>query len=382
MRNRKFVKVLAWIALIAFLAVTVLSVIPYSGSAASAQERLQNAQKKQQELNKRLNDNKAKKKQEQAVKSRIDKDVASVQAEIDALDAQIEEINDRVEAKEAELAAAHEKSNQQFESYKQRVKLIVEKGSITYLEVLLKANSLEDFFIRMDVVEQIAAYDNNLLASLKENEQTIEALKLEIENERAEVEAVMQQSLSKKRVLVDKKAASQKILNDLAAREKEITNEMRKAKEAELAAQREIARLVSGDTSQYVGGKFLWPSTNSYRITSPYSMRVHPTLGVYKQHTGIDIGASYGTDVLAAADGTVIISGYNVAWGNYIVINHGGGLTTLYAHNSQLLVSKGAKVSRGQVIAKVGSTGYSTGPHIHFEVQINGKPTNPMSYLQ
>lgn len=382
MRNRKFVKPLAWIALIAFLAVTVLSVIPFNGSAASAQERLQNAQKKQQELNKRLNDNKAKKKQEQAVKARIDKDVASVQAEIDTLDAQIEEINDRIEAKEAELAAAHDKSTKQFESYKQRVKLIVEKGSITYLEVLLKANSLEDFFIRMDVVEQIAAYDNTLLTSLKENEQTIEALKLEIENERAEVEAVMEQSLDKKRALVAKKAASQKILNDLAAREKEITDEMRKAKEAEYAAQREIARLVSGDTSKYVGGKLLWPTTNSYRITSPYSMRVHPTLGVYKQHTGIDIGASYGTDVLAAADGTVIISGYNVAWGNYIVINHGGGLTTLYAHNSQLLVGKGQKVSRGQVIAKVGSTGYSTGPHIHFEVQINGKPTNPMSYLQ
>lgn len=382
MHNRKFVKALAWIALIAFLAVTVLSAIPFNGSAASAQERLQNAQKKQQELNKRLNDNKAQKKQEQAVKARIDKDVASVQAEIDALDAQIEEINDRIEAKDAELAAAHELSNKQFESYKQRVKLIVEKGSITYLEVLLKANSLEDFFIRMDVVEQIAAYDNTLLNSLKENEQTIEALKIEIENERAEVEAVMEQSLSKKRALAEKKAASQKILDDLTAREKEITNEMRKAKEAEYQAQREIARLVSGDTSRYVGGKFLWPSTNSYRITSPFSMRVHPTLGVYKQHTGIDIGASYGTDVLAAADGTVIISGYNVAWGNYVVINHGGGLTTLYAHNSKLLVSKGQKVSRGQVISKVGSTGYSTGPHIHFEVQINGKPTNPMAYLQ
>jgi len=96
----------------------------------------------------------------------------------------------------------------------------------------------------------------------------------------------------------------------------------------------------------------------------------------------MDIGAAYGTDVLAAADGTVIISGWNNAWGNYVVINHGGGLTTLYAHNSKLIVSKGQRVTRGQVIAKVGSTGYSTGPHIHFEVQVNGSPVNPMSYLQ
>ncbi|MBE7012542.1 MAG: hypothetical protein E7416_00475 [Ruminococcaceae bacterium] len=382
MRNRKFVRVLAWIALAAFVAVSLLSVIPFNVSAASAKERLQKAQQQQQELNKKLNDNNAKKKQEQANKARIDKDVAAVQAEIDALDAQIEEINDRIEAKDAELAAAHELSSKQFESYKKRVKLIVEKGSVTYLEVLINANSLEDFFTRMDVVEQIAAYDNNLLNELKENEQIIEALKIEIENERAQVMDVMEQSMAKKRALAEKKAASQKILDDLAASEKEITQEMRKAKEAEYEAQREIARLVSGDTSKYVGGKLLWPSTNSYRVTSPFSMRVHPTLGVYKQHTGMDIGAAYGTDVLAAADGTVIISGWNNAWGNYVVINHGGGLTTLYAHNSKLIVSKGQRVTRGQVIAKVGSTGYSTGPHIHFEVQVNGSPVNPMSYLQ
>ncbi|MBQ6998934.1 MAG: peptidoglycan DD-metalloendopeptidase family protein [Clostridia bacterium] len=234
----------------------------------------------------------------------------------------------------------------------------------------------------MDVMEQIADYDNTLLTELKENEQVIEAIKIEIENERAQVMSIMEQSLAKKRQLAQKQAASQKILNDLAQTEKEITQELKKAKEAENAARNEIARLVSGDGSRYVGGKFLWPSTNSYRITSPYSMRVHPTLGVYKQHTGIDIGASYGTNVLAAADGTVIIAGWNNAYGNYVVINHGGGVTTLYGHNSSLTVSKGQKVSRGQVIAKVGSTGYSTGPHIHFEVQVNGSPVNPMSYLQ
>lgn len=258
----------------------------------------------------------------------------------------------------------------------------MEKGNITYLEVLLNAKSIEDFFVRMDVVEQIAAYDNNLLNQLKENEQKIEALKIEIENERNQVMSIMEESLAKKRLLVEKQAASQQIIDELASSEKEITDDMKKAKEAEQAAQREISSLVSGDTKKYVGGKFLWPTTNSYRITSPFSMRVHPTLGVYKQHTGIDIGAAYGTDVLAAAEGTVIISGWNKAWGNYIVINHGSGLTTLYAHNSSLIVKKGQQVSRGQVIAKVGSTGYSTGAHIHFEVQVNGSPVNPLPYLQ
>lgn len=382
MRNKKFVIIFAWVALIAFLAVSVITIVPFGARAASAQERLNKARQQQTELNKKLDSAKEKKKQEQQKKDVIDADVAQVQKEIDALDAQIEEINDRISAKDEELARAHEQSSLQFESYKKRVKLIVEKGPVTYLEVLLNASSLQDFFTRMDVVEQIAAYDNTLLAELKENEQIIEALKIEIENELAQVMSIMEDSLAKKRVLAEKQAASKKILDELALTEKEITGELKKAKEAEDEAQREISRLISGDTSRYVGGKFMWPSKNSYYITSPFSMRVHPTLGVYKQHTGIDIGASYGTNVLAAADGTVIIAGWNNAYGNYVVINHGGGVTTLYGHNSSLSVSKGQKVTKGQTIAKVGSTGYSTGPHIHFEVQVNGRPVNPMSYLQ
>ena len=382
MQNKNFVRVLAWIALVAFLVLTVATVVPFGVRAETAQQRINNAQKKQAELQKQKNANDAKKKDEQKRKSQVDSQVASVQEEIDRLDAQIEEINNRIAQKDAELAEAHHKSSLQYESYKNRVKLIVEKGPITYLEVILNANSLEDFFIRMDVVEQIAAYDKTLLDELKEIEAQIETLKKEIEEEKAQVMTIMEQSLAKKRELAAKQQASQKILNELAMKDKELTQEMQKAKEAEDAARNEIARMVSGDGTRYVGGKFMWPTKNSYTITSPYSMRVHPTLGVYKQHTGIDIGAGYGTNVLAAADGTVIISGWNNAWGNYVVINHGGGVTTLYAHNSSLLVSKGQKVSRGQTIAKVGSTGYSTGPHIHFEVQVNGRAVNPMAYLQ
>lgn len=383
MRNKGFMRMFAWIALVAFLAVSILSIIPFGTTRAeTAQEKLDKARKEQKELQSKLNENKEKRAQEQANKDRIDGEVADIQAEINRLDAQIEEINDRIEQKDAELAAAHALSSQQYESYKDRVKLIVEKGPITYLEVIINANSLEDFFTRMDVVEQIAAYDNTLLTELKESEKLIETLKQEIEDERARVMVIMEDSLAKKRELAAKQAASQAILDELASSDKEITKEMKEAKAAEQAAQAEIARLVSGDGSRYVGGKFLWPTTNSYTITSPYSMRVHPTLGVYKQHTGIDIGAAYGTTVLAAAEGTVIIAGWNKAWGNYVVINHGGGVTTLYAHNSSLLVSKGQYVTRGQGIAKVGSTGYSTGPHIHFEVQVNGNPVNPMAYLQ
>ncbi|MBR2477199.1 MAG: peptidoglycan DD-metalloendopeptidase family protein [Clostridia bacterium] len=382
MQRKKFVKVFTWLVLIIFVLVTILSVMPVGTSAETAQERLNRARKEQEELQRELDANQEKRNDEQRKKDLIDADVAEIEAEIAVLDAEIEVINDRIEEKDAELAAAHELSSMQYESYKERVKLIVEKGPLTYLEVVMNANSIEDFFVRMDVVEQIAEYDNALLAELRASEQRIEQLKAEIEAERAVVMEKMEESQALKRELVSRQQASQQILDELAASDREITAEMKQAKQAEQEAQREIARLVSGDSSRYVGGKFLWPSRNYYTITSPYSMRVHPTLGVYKQHTGIDIGAAHGTDVLAAADGTVIIAGWNNAYGNYVVINHGGGVTTLYGHNSSLCVSKGQKVSQGQVIAKVGSTGYSTGPHIHFEVQVNGSPVNPMSYLQ
>ena len=117
-------------------------------------------------------------------------------------------------------------------------------------------------------------------------------------------------------------------------------------------------------------------------IGSPYGYRIHPITGKRKMHTGVDIGGAYGADIVAASSGTVIIAGYNAGgYGNYLVVDHGGGVTTLYAHASMLCVSKGQQVSRGQVIAKVGSTGMSTGPHLHFEVLINGAHTNPMNYI-
>ena len=133
---------------------------------------------------------------------------------------------------------------------------------------------------------------------------------------------------------------------------------------------------------QYTGGKFAWPVPSSGRITSNYGYRVHPVHKTKKFHSGLDIGAPYGTDIVAAADGTVTLATVNGGYGKCIIINHGSGISTLYGHNSSLLVSSGAKVTRGQVIAKAGSTGVSTGPHCHFEVRINGATTDPLQYLK
>jgi murein DD-endopeptidase MepM/ murein hydrolase activator NlpD len=154
------------------------------------------------------------------------------------------------------------------------------------------------------------------------------------------------------------------------------------AKEAELRRQEEAARNAGKSSGTVVGsGRLSWPSASSNVVTSLFGTRMHPIYGYYRTHNGIDIAAKYGTNILAADSGTVITSAYNSSYGNYVVISHGNGMTTLYAHMSARKVSEGNAVSTGQTIGLVGSTGASTGPHLHFEVSVNGSRVNPLNYF-
>ncbi len=157
--------------------------------------------------------------------------------------------------------------------------------------------------------------------------------------------------------------------------------EAAEAAEEKLIRDNKNAFQYSSNPVSYDGGQFMWPVPSTRYITSPYGYRIHPVYNYKKFHSGIDIGASYGVDIVAAADGTVTLATTNGGYGKCVIINHGSGITTLYAHNSQLLVSNGQSVTRGQVVAKAGSTGVSTGPHLHFEVRVNGSTTDPMPYF-
>ena len=140
--------------------------------------------------------------------------------------------------------------------------------------------------------------------------------------------------------------------------------------------------LVASFGEEYKGGTMKWPIEGHYTITSNYGMRTHPITGVYKLHTGVDISATTGDNFTAIADGIVVKAGYNTAYGNMVIIDHGGGVQTLYAHGSEIIAQLGQEVKAGDVVLKVGSTGYSTGPHAHFEVRINGETVNPLNYIK
>lgn len=385
MRNKLFIRAMAIVALVAFVTLSLITALPaFTASAKTAQEKLNESVKQQDELKGKIKDAEAQKSSTLAQKQALDQEITGLQSKIDKLSSQISASNTKIENKQAELTKAQKESEEQYEAYYDRAKMLIQRGSITYLEVLLKAESFSDLLSRINIVKQIAKYDNNRLNELKKIEEQIAAVKKELEAEKSTLVALKSENDSQMSALKSKQAQSQKLIDTLSSNINDYEAALKAQEKAEAAAREEIKRLTQTTSSQsrvFVGGVFAWPSVSSV-ITSPYGTRTHPITGRVKNHTGVDIGAASGTAIYAANSGTVLVAGWNSGgYGNYVVVDHGGGITTLYAHCSSLCVSTGQKVTKGQVIAKVGSTGMSNGPHLHFEVLKNGAHTNPMAYF-
>ncbi len=380
--NKVFIRIFAIIALLAFVGVSLLTAIPFNAGAISVSE----AQRQQQQAKQKSDEAKAKQSAELEKRAQIDAQISVVQAEIDEYQSQIDEKVAKIEQNELELEILTAKLSTENEAYNERVKQTVKNGDVSYLEMMLNAKSPEDLLIRMSVMKQMVKYDNRVLDQIEASMAEIEELQKQLIEEKAEVVALKEEQDAKKAVLDGYRAESQAIIDKLQKNIDEFEAQYDAAKKAEEQA-RAAANAASNSgrysvPANFVGGQFMWPS-NTTLVTSPYGYRIHPVTGKQRFHSGVDIGASYGTSIYAANSGTVVVSGYNTGgYGNYVVINHGGGYSTLYAHCSSLLVSAGQQVSKGQVIAKCGSTGMSTGPHIHFEIQYNGATTNPMQYFR
>jgi murein DD-endopeptidase MepM/ murein hydrolase activator NlpD len=259
-------------------------------------------------------------------------------------------------------------------------------GPSGYLDVLLSAENFSDFISRADVIKTIMQYDKNLMLEMKEKQENIASKKEDLEKKKAQLVS-LQKDYSVKKSTLDK-ANSQKeaYYSKLEQDQKSLEKALKAEEEASKLLEKQIKALLAKKNT----GKFSGSTTGILRvsdighmppITSQYGMRYHPVLKVYKLHTGVDLGVPSGTPVYSMADGEVIMAEYNSAYGNVVVISHGGGITSLYAHNSKLLVKEGDKVKKGQLISKSGSTGYSTGPHLHFEVRKDGTPIDPNPYL-
>ncbi|MDR3277397.1 MAG: peptidoglycan DD-metalloendopeptidase family protein, partial [Oscillospiraceae bacterium] len=330
-----------------------------------------------------------------AKKNVLDDQIGLMEAKIAKSDELIATYSLMIEQKQLEVDAAKRREDEQWALYKERVRKMEENGAISYLAVIFDASSYSDLLERIDGVGDIMRSDESTyreyVAATQETvaaKEDLEATKAEQEVEKA-AQLVMLDELSVK--LVESVAlvkamedALESSLEQYHAKEAESAKmqEEINAKEAELRRQEEAARNAGKSSGTVKGsGQLSWPSASSNVVTSLFGTRLHPLYGYYRSHNGIDIGAKYGTSILAADSGTVITSAYNSSFGNYVVISHGNGMTTLYAHMSARKVKEGDGVSTGQLIGLVGSTGASTGPHLHFEVAVSGSRVNPLAYF-
>lgn len=297
------------------------------------------------------------------------------------------------------LAEAQARLSKREGVFNKRVRDIYINGRLSYLEVIIGAKDFSDFANRVEMLKRIIDADIKLISSIKTEREEISQRKatleadrakvVELENKAREAQAVIQKKKDEQSAILaqaqNDKAVAEQMQADLQASSDAIRAmlQQRAAERAAAAAAAAQAAQSSGGGSDYTyvqgTGQLAWPVSGV--ITSGFGWREHPIFGRQIFHTGIDIGVDEGTPVHAADSGTVVYSGWMDGYGYAVVIDHGNGISTLCAHNSDLAVSEGQSVSKGTVIAYAGSTGNATGPHVHFEVRVNGDPVNPLGYL-
>lgn len=347
--------------------------------------------KKTEEAKKNLEQAKQKKQSVEQEVAALDQTLNAANAELEKVEADLAEVQQRLEESKQMLTEATENKEKQLTAFGQRVKYIHENGNTGYLDVILDSKNVSDLLMRMQHVEEIMDYDNTLLNDLKNTEEIIRQKKQDIEQEEAQTAELVEEQRA---TLANLESLKQQKMQTVQAYAQDEAKYDQLVKSNEAASQ-EVSKLIAAataakssnnnDTVVYTGGKLNWPvpsrAASSSSLSSGFVNRKRPIGSGWEKHTGYDIPASYGANIVAAEGGTVITAGWVNGYGNTVMINHGGGIVTLYGHNSSLTVSKGQTVTRGQVIAKCGSTGNSTGNHCHFEVRVNGSAVNPQPYL-
>ncbi len=363
------------------------------------EDKKQDTLDKIDDIKKDISDTKKKISDLKSSKSDLETYISKLDKEANALESKIAELNKEIEAKKEEITAAEEElevaqatAAQQYEDMKKRIQYLYENGNTSFLEILLTSENMADFLNKSSYAEQMTAYDRSMLEEYIAQKKAVEEKKTQLESEKEELDAMAEAAAEQKKT-VDSMIATKTA--QIESYQAQIDSENSNAEEykADLAKQQklleqieqQIAAAAAANAKENDGdggaSGFVWPCPSSRRITSGFGNRAQPTAGASTNHKGIDIGASYGAAIVAAASGRVTTAAYSSSAGNYIVISHGNGLSTVYMHCSSLSVSAGQSVTAGQTIAAVGSTGYSTGNHLHFGVIKNGSYVNPTAYV-
>ncbi len=408
-----------------------IAIVAGSGGVVSA-DTIERLKQKKSETDLQIQENKEKASALQTRQSKLykelevlDNEINSAQAEITALETQIEELILVIEQTQGEIDSAKQQIEENTESFLNRLQVMYINGDVGFMEVMFSSTDINDFLSRSTMMKCVAEYDRRLIEEMKNDKTDLEAKELELKGQKTSLE-VAKSSLEKKKAdLENSQRSKNQLLNQVIddqesveitlselkntsnAISKEIAEKIataerlererkeREAKEARERAAREASTKkkssskssASSNTSKVVKtsrlseGGLVWPVPSSYRITSRFGSRIHPISKRPSFHGGLDIGAGHGSSIVAVKGGTVISASYRGGYGNCIMVSHGDGLVSLYAHCSSFNASVGSTVSAGQVIAYIGSTGNSTGPHLHLEIRQSGVKKNPLNYL-
>ena len=319
-------------------------------------------------------------------KSLLEQQISATQAEINNIQAQIEKYTQLIMEKEEELAQAEAEEAELYEQFCQRVRYMEEEGEISYWSILFSSSDFSDLLDNFMMVEEFIDYDNRMMEEILALQEQIQSDKAELETARTEQETARTEQEKAKADLQAQEAEVDSLIEEISGQEDLLEQQEAQLKAAADAMDDEIRRLEQEMASQISGvvseSGFQWPLPASWNtLSSLFGSRTHPITGKPNNHTGIDIPASRNTEIYAAKSGVVVTSTYNSSYGNYVVVSHSDGTSTLYAHMNSRNATVGQTVSQGQVIGYVGTTGSSTGNHLHFEVRVNGSRVDPVDYF-
>ena len=367
--------------------IIVLSLLRLCGIVVA--ENLEDLQNKKSDLQNQINESNE---QIQEIKieltenleqlNNISEKIYNYESEISSLETELNTIETEIQKTSDKLNIVETSYNLQKEAFQTRMVAIYEAGDVVYLDVLLNSNSFSDFISNYYLIGEIAKYDNNLLENIEEQKKQIESAKSLLEEKKKNLNVLKKNKEKTAIALENSKVIRNSYISRLSEQEKETQSQIDEYQTELNNLESQIVALTTGNIgSDYIGGEFAWPAPGYTTITSRYGMRIHPILKTARVHTGTDIAMPTGAYIIAANDGIVIKSMYTTGYGNMVMIDHGGGVSTLYGHGSEIIAQTGQEVKKGDIIMKAGSTGWSTGPHLHFEVRINGTAVDSLPYI-
>lgn len=394
MKKTSMIAAFFWCSVALLVTATQTQAVNYDKKIEEARKQEKEYDKKAEELQKDMEELEQSKKDTLSYIEKLDKKTEKVETELEQLKGKIAETEDYLVSANKELKEAQEEEQKQYDTMKKRIKYMYENGNQDYMDILFRSQSMGDLLNRAEYVEKISSYDKRVFQEYQKIKNKVEQKKAGIESKLSELEGLKEEQIAEKAALSELKKRKKEELRqydrNLAESQEKADEYARQAAKAEAEVEKLLeqkqdeidrANAAGGGGSGTGDGSLGWPLTVSGRISSSFGRRSSPTAGASTYHKGIDIAVSSGTPIVAAGAGTVVTATYSSSAGNYVMISHGSRLYTVYMHCSRLAVKQGDTVERGQIIAYVGSTGISTGSHLHFGVSKDGAYVNPMRYV-